>query len=299
MRISRRRFMKNSVCGSVAAAASLHVPAGKGMAAFPTTQADRVRFGVNYVPRKRWWYCWLDWDQQAIIEDLQAVRGLGLDHVRIQCLWPIFQPGISSISDAALENLQSLLDAADKADLDVEVTVLNGWMGLQFLPAWVSPLKPHPGQSGKGNMFTDREVIDAEKLLFQRLAKAVGQHRRFLGFDIGNELGVLQGMSNPVTSEQADAWATEILAHCEAIAPGKFHVNGVDHTHWFADVRLQQAKPGDHRPGDGRARPGSLGGRSGPLQVFGRRPVARCGVHGRTRLCLSHRFAPPCLDGGK
>jgi endo-1,4-beta-mannosidase len=221
----------------MAAVAALHLPPAKGAAAFPSTEGNRLRFGVNYVPRKRWWYCWQDWDQQAIREDLSAVGELGLDHIRIQCLWPIFQPGISNVCDAVLENLQGLLDAADQAGLDVEVTVLNGWMsGLQYMPAWVAPLKlPPQGSPGKGNMFTDREVIDAEKLLFRRLATAVGQHRRFLGFDIGNELGVLQAISNRVTSEQADAWGTEILAYCEAIAPGKFHVNGADDSHWFAD----------------------------------------------------------------
>ena len=237
MQISRRTFMKDTLCGSVAAAATLRLPASQGLAASPSTQSSRLRLGANYVPRKGWWYCWQDWDQQSIIDDLHAVRGLGLDHVRIQCLWPMFQPGVSTVSESALGNLHSLLDAADRADMDVEVTVLNGWMsGLQYMPAWVAPLKvQHRNQPEKGNMFIDREVIDAEKLLFERLAKAVGQHRRFLGFDIGNELGVLQAMSNPVTPEQADAWATEILAFCEMVAPGKFHVNGADHSHWFDD----------------------------------------------------------------
>jgi endo-1,4-beta-mannosidase len=237
MRISRRRFVENSLWGSVGAVATSQLPVEKGTALSPSAQGNRLRFGANYVPRERWWYCWQDWDQRAIMEDLNAIRGLGLDHVRIQCLWPIFEPGISNISESAVENLQSLLDAADKADLDVEVTVLNGWMsGLQYMPAWVAPLKqPSRDRPGKGNVFTDREVIEAEKLLFHRLAKAVSQHRRFLGFDIGNELGVLQGISNPVTSVQADAWATEILDYCEAIAPGKFHVNGADDSHWFAD----------------------------------------------------------------
>lgn len=235
MRVSRRKFVTDSVLGGLAAAAALHTPATRAVAAAPPEEGSRLRFGANYVPRRNWWYCWQDWDQQAVREDLSGVAELGLDHIRIQCLWPIFQPGISSVSDSALENLHSLLDAADRAGLDVEVTVLNGWMsGLQYMPAWVAPVKVLSRQHS-GNVFTDREVIDAEKLLFQRLAKTVGEHRRFLGFDIGNELGVLQGLSNHVTSEQADAWGTEILAYCESIAPGKFHVNGADDSHWFAD----------------------------------------------------------------
>lgn len=235
MQISRRTFVKDSILGATAAA--MHLPGARGMAASPSAGASKLRFGANYVPRKGWWYCWQDWAQEAIIDDLKGIRDLGLDHIRMQCLWPLFQPGINYVSDSTLEELHLLLDAADKADLDVVVTVLNGWMsGLQYMPAWVLPVKvgshDHPD---KGNMFIDREVIEAEKLLVHKLAKVVGQHRRFLGFDIGNELGVLQAISNPVTTPQADAWGTEILAYCGDLAPGKFHVNGADDSHWFAD----------------------------------------------------------------
>lgn len=218
-----------------AAAAALRTPLFGGVAYQPFEARD-VRFGVNFVPRKRWWYCWLDWDLQAIIDDLSGVVGLGLDHIRIQCLWPFFQPGISNVNDRALANLHSLMDAADMAGLDVEVTVLNGWMsGLSFLPPWVAPLVK-PGDTKVGNIFTSPGVIEAEKLLLRRIAETIGGHRRFLGFDLGNELGVLQTPdNNPVSTRDADAWAIEMLSYCDQIAPGKFHVNGVDHSHWFND----------------------------------------------------------------
>ncbi len=231
--ISRRSVLKTGLGGAAALLAGNSNLAHAAM--YSENISEPMRFGVNYTPRKRWWFCWLDWDQQAVKDDLEGVASLGMDHIRIQCLWPIFQPGISSINGRALENLHSLLDAADNAGLDVEVTVLNGWMsGLSFLPSWVMPLarKQH---GDDWNIFTSRAVIDAEKLLFERIAKTVGNHRRFMGFDLGNELGVLQAINNPVTPAQADAWAREMLSYCEEISPGKFHVNGTDHTHWFTD----------------------------------------------------------------
>jgi len=240
--ISRRNFVKTSVLGWAAAVASRSQLLSRAMP--QSIGMDGLRFGANYVPRKRWWYCWQDWDQQAITEDLSGVASLGLDHIRIQCLWPIFQPGISSVSDQALANLHELLDAADKAGLDVEITVLNGWMsGLAFMPAWVAPLAiPEKGKNW--NMFTGPEIIEAEKLLFRKLVAAVGGHKRFLGFDIGNELDVLQDENNirgnPVSQEQADAWGTEMLRYCDEIAPGKFHVNGADGTHWFNDFSFSR-----------------------------------------------------------
>lgn len=232
--LSRRDFLRTSVIGGATAIASRSSVLSRTQ--HSSGRGPGLRFGVNYVPRKRWWYCWLDWDQQAIMDDLYAVADLGLDHIRIQCLWPLFQPGISSVSDQALANLHSLLDAADKAGLDVEVTVLNGWMsGLAFMPAWVAPLAL-PGNGNTWNMFTSPEVIEAEKFLFRKIAANIGAHRRFLGFDLGNELGVLQTeKNNPVSQKAADAWATEMLRYCDEIAPGKFHVNGVDDSHLFAD----------------------------------------------------------------
>lgn len=221
--VTRRAFLQGSTAALSSVGLLRHTPS---VHAQPRSiMQEKLRFGVNYVPRKRWWYCWLDWDLQSVSDDLQAIADLGMDHIRIQCLWPFFQPGINYISDAMLERLHLLLDSADRAGLDVEVTVLNGWMsGIAFMPPWVS----------RRNIFTDLEIIEAEKLLFRRIAETIGTHPRFLGFDLGNELGVLMG-SNPATSLQADAWADEIFRFCDEVAPGKFHVNGVDHEHWFAD----------------------------------------------------------------
>jgi len=154
--ISRRKFVATSMLAS-AAALSLGAPLSAS-ATIPTAAKSGLRFGANYVPRKNWWYCWLDWDQQAVVEDLAAIASLGLDHIRIQCLWPFFQPGITNINERALANLHALLDAAAGAGLDVEVTVLNGWMsGLSFMPAWVAPLR-NPTDPNVGNRCLPRFI---------------------------------------------------------------------------------------------------------------------------------------------
>ncbi|MGA2649797.1 MAG: hypothetical protein ABSF28_04715 [Terracidiphilus sp.] len=231
--ISRRNFLTTSMLTSAAAMTTRH-PLFAAQTP-PVAATSGLRFGVNFTPRKRWWYCWLDWDKQAIADDLSGIASLGLDHIRIQCLWPLFQPGINTVSDRLLDNLHSLLAAAADVGLDVEVTVLNGWMsGLSFLPPWVMPLA-RPQNGDNFNIFSSATVIEAEKLLFRRIAETVGGHRRFLGFDLGNELGVLMGMNNPVATNDADKWATDMLSYCDQIAPGKFHVNGTDHSHWFND----------------------------------------------------------------
>jgi hypothetical protein len=197
------------------------------------------RFGVNYVPSRHWWFSWSDWERDAIAADLAAIAQLGLDHIRVQCLWPLFQPNRGYISDTALRRLAELLDLADELGLDVCVAVLTGWLsGFAFLPVWLAESAAGPAR----NMFTDPEAIAAEQDLFGAIAETIGTHPRFLGFDLGNELGVLQYRLHPATPAEADRWATLMLAHCERVAPGKLHVNGVDHGHWFADVGFSRAQ---------------------------------------------------------
>ena len=139
---TRREFLH------LAAAACVNTATG-GLASVPGRQVP-LRFGVNYTPRRLWWYCWQDWNQQAILEDMEGIASLGVDHIRAQCLWPVFQPGINVVNQKAVDALALLLDAADRSGLDVEVTVLNGWMsGLSFLPAWCAPLASRQGDDGR------------------------------------------------------------------------------------------------------------------------------------------------------
>jgi endo-1,4-beta-mannosidase len=193
------------------------------------------RFGANYVPSRRWWFSWVDWDADAIAQDLQALAALGLDHIRIHCLWPVFQPNATYVSEAALARLAELMDLADQAGLDVVVTVLDGWLsGFFFDPPW-------RGGRVKRNLFTDPEMIAAEKRLFLSIAARIGGHPRFLGFDLGNEMNVLCHFGVPISPEEGDAWCREMLAWCQQVAPDKFHVNGVDHLPWFRDFAFSRA----------------------------------------------------------
>jgi len=226
-----RRFFLQGAAGSVFLPAAQSLTAGgQPNPRHHVEVAASVRFGVNYVPRTNWFYGWQDWELPSVQEDLRAIADLGFDHIRAHLLWPFFQPGENYVSEVMVDRLLQMLDAADAAGLDVEVTVLNGWMsGLSFLPAWVQPLEP------KRNLFTSPVMLEAEELLFQTLGTKIGAHRRFLGFDLGNELPVLQTNSQAVTSAEADSWASRMLGFCERIAPGKLHVNGVDHKPWFRD----------------------------------------------------------------
>lgn len=229
--LSRRTLLKlASVVMAGASVETLKWPAS-ALAEQNRLSKQKLRFGLNYVPREDWWYIWENWDARAISEDLRAISDLGMDHTRIQCLWPFFQPGINYIEPVIVNRVRELLDLAAGVNLDVEIAVLNGWMsGYSFLPPWVAPFK------NGGNIFTNEKIIEAEELLSQSFADVVGKHERFMGFDLGNEIDVLQGTpGNKATLSEADRWANLMFSELEQLAPGKFHVNGVDHLPWFSD----------------------------------------------------------------
>ena len=56
---------------------------------------DRYRFGVNYTPSQKWWYCWNDFSRDEIARDLDTVAELHADHIRIMAMWTYFQPNPS------------------------------------------------------------------------------------------------------------------------------------------------------------------------------------------------------------
>jgi hypothetical protein len=214
---SRREF--------VAGAAAL-VAAGPAVAQAATPHRRRVRFGVNYVPTKNWWYSWGDWDRDSIARDLDDVAALGADHIRIQLLWPYFQPNAEYVSGAHVARLVQLLDEAHRRSLEVEVTVLDGQLsGFLFTPAFLID-----NQDGHiGNIITDPKLLAVQKRLFGALAREISAHPAFLGFDISNEVyWFTQPLHVNFTPAQGDAWMKELLSYCEQVAPGKFHVNGVD-----------------------------------------------------------------------
>jgi hypothetical protein len=215
-RLNRQTFL--AICAAAVAA----LRTGPAHAAI----RRRVRFGVNYVPSAHWWYSWGDWNRDSIRRDLDDIAALNADHIRIQLLWPQFQPNAAAVNDEAISRLEQLLDDGESVGLDVEVTVLDGQLsGFLFVPAFLID-----NQNGRvRNIVTDSAAITAQKRLFAALAQRIGKHRRFMGFDIANEIyWFTQPLHIDFTPTQGDAWMEGLLAYCESVAPGKFHVNGVD-----------------------------------------------------------------------
>lgn len=226
--MNRRRFLS----GSAAAAATALTPTGTIARAFVNVETQRGsrldvmrhRFGVNYTPSRNWWFCWNDWGADPIKRDLDAIAGLGADHLRILLIWPFFQPNPKWVSPAHLERLDQLVTLMGERNLDALVTVFTGQLsGWFFLP---------PFNRLSEGFFTDRVMVDAENLFVRQVSRVLKPHDNVIGFDMGNEINTCWQAETSV----GDAWMARMFSLMNEALPDHLHVNGVDHLPWFADT---------------------------------------------------------------
>lgn len=181
-----------------------------------------LRFGLNYVPSRLWYHCWNDWDAASIRSDMRAMAGLGIDHLRVQLIWPYFQPNPTYVSKAHLDRLSELMTLAADAGMDVLLTPLTGFLsGYFYLPAGITPQA----------VFRAPEAIAQERDLFSAVIDRVGRAPNLMGFDLGNEINCLDHMP---ADGLHDRWALELVAFIKKLLPETWVVNGVDHNPWLA-----------------------------------------------------------------
>ncbi|WP_395297410.1 glycosyl hydrolase [Kitasatospora hibisci] len=204
------------------------------MTAAPARPAAAApRFGVNYTPTAGWFHHWLDFDLDTVRADLDSIAGLGLDHVRVFPLWPVFQPNRTLIRPRAVEQLAALVDAAGERGLDVAVDGLQGHLSsFDFQPSWTRTWH-------RRNMFTDPDVVAGQAAYLYTLAEALHGRGNFLGMTVGNEVNQFSGEPHPdpdrATPEQVDAWLRRMVDACERGAPGRLHLHASYDAAWYLD----------------------------------------------------------------
>lgn len=194
-----------------------------------------MRFGVNYTPSRGWFHAWLDPDWGSIKADLQAIAGLGMDHVRIFPLWPLLQPNRTWINDKAIADVRHMAELAGEAGLDVYVDVLQGHLSsFDFLPSWLVTWH-------ETSMFDDGAAVRAQADLVAALYAALADLSCFQGLTLGNECNQFADRSHPrrmsASPESVARWIETLFAPVREEAERRGHVllhsenDGV----WYAD----------------------------------------------------------------
>ena len=226
--MDRREILKAG-CGAAVAAAALGLGRNTGLlakAADPAPKKEqplrpslmRHRFGVHYAPPRNWFFVWNDFDADVVARDLDAIASLGADHIRMFLIWPYFQPNRKWISPAHLERLDALMRLVGERNMDIQLTMLNGWIsGFRFTAAFDNPAAP-------GDMYRSPRMFEAQDLYFREVAKVAKKHSNFLGFDIANEMQCCWSTGKDTAA--GDAWCDRILTLAESLFPDHLHVNG-------------------------------------------------------------------------
>lgn len=225
MTLNRRRFLYGGTAVGLTASASQHrFIAGANLdiqSRSARLDLARHRFGVNYTPSRRWWFCWNDWDADSIQRDLDTIASLSADHLRILLVWPYFQPNPKWISPLHLQRLDQMLGWMAQRRLDALITVFTGQLsGWFFLP---------PFNRTGVDFFTDSEMGAAQELFLRELVNVAKNHDNIIGFDLGNEINTC--WSGPTAA--GDAWMERTFSLLNSLLPGRLNVNGVDHKPWF------------------------------------------------------------------
>ena len=174
--------------------------------------------GVNYWPGDKGLSWWREFELPPVRRDFSLAAEYGLELIRIFLLWEDFQPEINRVSTRALGDLVRTGDLAHDRRIKILPTLFCGHVsGINWLPSWMveGGKGSYPlfsmGMIRKGrarNMYSDREVRKAQKLLIHETAGALQGHPAVWGWDLGNQTSKLV---SPPSRDSARAWLEEMV----------------------------------------------------------------------------------------
>lgn len=176
--------------------------------------------GVNYWPRESAMYWWKKLEHTLVQRDFSLLAEYNFKMVRIFLMWEDFQPEMKSIPVQTLSDLVKVADIAYDLKIKILPTFFCGHMsGLNWVPYWMVDAGKEKGKyplfsmgsmrEGRvRNMYIDKEVRRAQKLLLHETINALQGHQGIWGWDLGNEPS---NLVLPPTKDAARGWLEEMV----------------------------------------------------------------------------------------
>jgi endo-1,4-beta-mannosidase len=190
--------------------------------------SDPFVLGVNYQTRSQALYWWQNFDAGEVRAEFALLRELGVTKVRIFLMWDAFQPTPDQVSPERLGNLRTVADLAAEHGLGLDVSFFVGHAsGPNWPPRWlrgtpaVSTDRPMviDGQlepSEYRNFFSDKEALDAERLLITQVVTELRDHPGIWMWNLGNEPDLF---ARPTDHTAGHAWVREMVALIRSLDP--------------------------------------------------------------------------------
>lgn len=214
----------------------------KPSTSFSLTEPGEFVIGVNYWASHAGTRMWQDWNPKTVREDLQRLRDLGIQCMRVFPLWPDFQPimllasaqgrpreirytdesplpqtpsGQAGLSEVMLGRFAAFADLCHEYNLRLIVGLLTGWMS--------SRLYVPPALQGR-NVLTDPFCLQWETRFVREFIRRFLDHPAIYAWDLGNECNV---MGDVKTSAEAFSWSSAIANTIRANDPTRPVVSGM------------------------------------------------------------------------
>ncbi len=191
--------------------------------------------GCNYWASNAGMYMWRNFDASIVEKDFALLSENGVDTVRIFPLWPDFQPidhqltytftpfrlrngdeplrTPAGLDKKQVQNFATVLDLAEKYNLNVIVGLITGWMsGRLFVPPFLVNLNP----------LRDATAIIWECRFIKEFIPHFTNRKCIVAWELGNECNCLESVlykEHWITHEQAELWTSAISSAIKSADP--------------------------------------------------------------------------------
>ena len=198
--------------------------------------------GINYWGSKSAINMWSEYDEESIERDFSLLREVGITHLRVFPLWPVFQPltalygpadvfeygfgenslpdteaGRAGVSEEACEKFRSFCSLADKYGMKLIVGLITGHMSFRtYVP---------PAFQGKA-LLSDPTVIKWQRRFVKYFVKRFKGESSIIGWDLGNETKNIPGLTSNYDSFYL--WASVISDAIKSVDSTRPVVSGLD-----------------------------------------------------------------------
>lgn len=163
--------------------------------------------GLNYWPRHSGPLMWRKWDAERVKQELQQMKGWGLNTCRSFLYWPDFMPTPDAVSEIMLKRFDAFLDMCQETEMYTIPTFIVGHMSGEN---WDVPWRQNR------SIYSDPWLLERQAFYIKTVVRRVDGHPAIIGWLLTNEVPVY---ADPEPVDAVTHWIATLTATIRAINP--------------------------------------------------------------------------------